>query len=321
MMADVNNTLQAEFARWVQFNKFKIAARGNLRGKLLYEMDNILARLMLGLYNHPDMRAEVIKKAKSELKEKRIYRELPVVLLEKVGFASVDKRIEVERNEVEPRISIDKYPSNCISVVAVGNCTFKFQLSVELYDKLIVAGECELIKMLLRYDTIMCQTGQFWGMPARTWRLLIDKYGAEYEGFACPLNSNLPKFFSLFPSDAVFGGQENFFDADLQPGVYVANPPYVESIMEKLTIVVQEMMTNSSPTTFFMLLPNWRDNKYLMSMITAKECRADITLKRGHRIRDYVGNKNITANFENIILVLSNVPLDVDCSELKRTFE
>lgn len=247
---------------------------------------------MLGMKNYPGDSA-VVEKARAEMVEKRIRRHLPMWKL----VAPTPQQVIIEFCPAG-KLTVKSAESPNLRV-------FTFDFPAGLYEKLATYAEIDVIAaMLLRYDSVLCTTGQFWGAPAATWKLLTDKYGAEYEGFAAPLNFNIPKYYSVFEEDRVFGSRGNFLSARLVPGVYVANPPYIESIMADFADKIIALVNSADKYTFYMLLPKWLDSPPIQMIIAAGG--QFVVLRRGSTIRDYVGGKNIIAPFENIFMLYTN---------------
>lgn len=302
-----------EYRNWLRVKNFIVKTRGRLQGRLLYELDNVLCRFLLARHNHPDLHDEIFAKAQQELATNKLRIHLNVKLLTQNVRSPANVAASVNVG--------DKITITCEQ--------FSFTLSVQLFEKLSSFTSLENVtRMLMRYDSVLCTTGQFWGLPETTWSLLKDKYHVEYEGFACPLNFNLPKFFSLFlDTDAVFGSQGSFLTADLIPGVYVANPPYIENIMVPMLSQFEKLLSRSEPSTIFTLLPNWRKTKESNFdindlFISSKYCIGSIILRKGHQLQNYVESKHMTAYFENAFIVFSNCKTkeEFDFEELESSF-
>jgi hypothetical protein len=310
-----HDNLSEEYAQWQQINLFVTKTRGNLKGKLLYELNNILCRFLLGWHNHPDDRNSVIEKAKSELQEKKLRINLPLKMLTdplKINLKEPSVIVSYSKSVVTIRISTEN------------NNAFDFSLSPKLYFKLVRKGSInDIAKMLLRYDSVMCDNGQFWGLSSKVWELLKKDYNVEYEGFACPLNSNLDKFFSLFiDTDAIFGSQGNYLEAKLTSGVYVCNPPYIETLLQGNAKQIKETLDSCPNTTFFSLLPKWEDSPGIISLLESPYLRSRIDLEKGkHHIQNYLKEENIIGYFPGLFLVLSNNDeLEIDKEALIEAF-
>lgn len=303
------SALAVEYGVWKRNMNFFSQARGNLRGKLLDEMNNVLCRLMLSLYNFPGDQQSVKEKANSELNEKRIRKPLPYHLLEKRTLA------------ITPRVISDVVMKD---LVHVQFDEFKRTLPRKRYEFLIEKACLEEIGvMLMRYDSMLCNTGQFWGLPPKVWEKLRENYGVEYEGFACPLNSTLPKFFSLFPDvDSKFGSQGNFLTSTLTPGVYAINPPYIEGVMVEVVKKVFELLERDAKSVCFFLLPYWMDSPGIIPLVESKYCVGKVVLeKHKHSVHNYITDETMTAHFGNLFLCLTNdSSFRVNLEDLRRAF-
>ena len=139
-------------------------------------------------------------------------------------------------------------------------------------DNIVKYTTNDVLRMLMRYYTLMADGGQQWGMTSETFERLYAR-GVRLECFASPLNRKLvggtapqnpqselkfsdgitgfkrgvptPHYCSLFvDTDAPFGSLGNFFHTDF-PTLYAAalvdhgngsiqlNPPFVEDILLK----------------------------------------------------------------------------------------
>lgn len=134
-----------------------------------------------------------------------------------------------------------------------------------------------IIIVLLRYESILVR-GQNWNIPFKWYNYIYTEYGVRFEGFSSPLNSQLimagndTVFCSLFvDTDGIFGSQGNLFHFDIKK--YVAdhaqdgkkisialNPPYIESIMEKMVDLIDSWYQQVPLLRVFTGLPYWKDN-------------------------------------------------------------
>jgi hypothetical protein len=149
----------------------------------------------------------------------------------------------------------------------------------------------DVIKMIMRYE-MLSPNGQQYAIPLTTYKHLHKKMGIDFEGFASPINSQLlevvgkDSYCSLFESDKIFGSLGNFFEKD--NGVYkivgkrsIINPPFVESILLKMSEVVEETIGSD----MIVVVPTWRDSEYYIKLTKlAKTHGKSIMLdKRRHK--------------------------------------
>lgn len=88
------------------------------------------------------------------------------------------------------------------------------------------------------------------------------------ECFASPFNSNIPQYYSAFPSpdiDGFFGSRGDFFRLDattLRPGWYEANPPFSPGVMQKMANRLMELLDvareRDIDVTFIVIIPSCR---------------------------------------------------------------
>lgn len=291
--------LLAEYSRYLKHKRFidethKLVTAGDKR-----EIDNILCRYLLSHFNQ-ETEATIRAKANAELIEQKLDIVIPFQLMEEEITAL--EFSEVIQAEIITFALSFKYPPNTTT-----------RLSAK-------STPLNAARVILRYEGMLCRTGSFWGLTAKVWNHL-RQYRVEYEGFASPLNYNLPKFFSLFPdTDKVYGSLGNFLTAELSPGVYCANPPYVESIMLTMTQKLLPLLASNKPFTFFVLVPGWLDSLPIQKLMESEHCKVKISLANGHKIYDYMAGKIMSVRFKNLFLVLTNTNLKVNADRLEAAF-
>lgn len=310
-----SENLTTEYYNWERVNRFLVASRGKLQSKKkLYEVDNILCRFLLTWHNYPEKRKNATTKALSELKEKDLaWVRLQTKILDGANSHNFDP------NDSTMNIYFVNKLNDSVTIQVKD---FESTIPLSTYYKLLGdASVTSIIKMLLRYESVMCRTGQFWGLPKKTWDLLRSEYLVEYEGFACPLNSNLKKFYSLFiDSDQVFGSQGNFLEASLGSGVYAVNPPYIESLLQGSSDQILKVLDDCPNVTVFSLVPGWDDSIGIQCLLKSPYLKHQINLSKGHIIQDYLNNKPMTAYFTNYFLILSNNEQTFNVEEIEKTF-
>lgn len=123
-------------------------------------------------------------------------------------------------------------------------------------------GPVSALRAVLRYE-ILSPAGQQWAIPQFQADYLYDRFGVRGEAFASPLNARLygkpgTKYCSLFPdTDAAFGAAGNFFETSLD-GNWTVNPPFVETLMERMAEKLVDTL-RTGPHLFFVTLPAWPD--------------------------------------------------------------
>jgi hypothetical protein len=185
----------------------------------------------------------------------------------------------------------------------------------------------DVMLMVLRYKSHLIG-GQQWGIPHEVYKDLYEKWGARYEAFASPLNSRMigmkgAQFCSLFPDvDGVFGSLGNIFDVDLcnplglkeKPYrvVWVVNPPFVESVMErimkKVIKALREAEKDGQELVIFGVLPSWSDSGAHRIINNEKNIRF---LRDGYTLGKmehyFEGEEKIVARFKTDVFVMDSM--------------
>lgn len=85
--------------------------------------------------------------------------------------------------------------------------------------------------------------------------------GVDFELFGSGLNTWSTKYCSLFYDiEQYFGSKGNFFDIDINKGIYFCNPPYDNVIMENAAKKLISILDNKKDVCFIVTIPIW-DNK------------------------------------------------------------
>ena len=181
----------------------------------------------------------------------------------------------------------------------------------------------DVMLMVLRYKSHLIG-GQQWGIPHAVYQDLYEKWGARYEAFASPLNSRMigmkgAQFCSLFPDvDKIFGSLGNIFDVDMtnplnleeKPDrvVWVVNPPFVESIMEKIMDKTVEALkrADDQEMVVFVVLPSWKDSgAHKIIMDNTWFLRDAYTLDKNEHY--FEGDDKIIARFKTDVFVMDTM--------------
>jgi hypothetical protein len=105
----------------------------------------------------------------------------------------------------------------------------------------------------------------------------VDKHDLEL--FASPINRTMPEFCSAYPSiDKYYiGNKGNFFHYKFESGKrYVANPPYIEHIMNDMSDRIIDQMNDTNNVKINIYMPIWDssiDNKIISSSSLSKISR------------------------------------------------
>lgn len=150
-----------------------------------------------------------------------------------------------------------------------------------------------------------------WSIPQSTFRVLSHRFDLRAELFASPMNSFLPQYYSLFPSDRSFGSQGNFFHINhLLRGAYQVNPPFIESIFIRSSQIVighlVKAFQRSIPLTFIYVMPDWTDSRGYQQLVNSYFCRAELVLEaRKHYYYETQSQRYVPATFASHVIILS----------------
>jgi len=197
--------------------------------------------------------------------------------------------------------------------------------------------------MLIRYDCLLPR-GQQWNIPFEWYKNMEDKYGIGIELFASPINNQIAlvydyydiedlsgiKYGSLFPdTDAVFGSIGNVItnlenvtgtnvifeqvaacDVSVSDkNLIIANPPYVEELMDGLVDVIHEWMSRLK-ITIILNVPEWTDAKFYSKSLNSPYLVYDKTLMPGTYHYENSSGKSkkvIPAKFKTHLFVFSTI--------------
>jgi hypothetical protein len=150
----------------------------------------------------------------------------------------------------------------------------------------------------------------------------------DVELFGSPINHNLSKYCSLFPDiEKDFGSIGSIFCIDKKiwnaNKYFVANPPFDELIMLKMTLMTIEVLNTYDNCCFIFIIPDWRSNQNDKYKNVSYETYDILTSSKHKKIEvilqpsyyDYFTSKYISiGSTKTIVLVLSNfdIPLIKD---------
>jgi len=102
-----------------------------------------------------------------------------------------------------------------------------------------------IFTLMQRYDTLGGHGFQA-AISPQVFDVLTSRFDIEAECFASPLNCYLSRFCSAFPdTDAPFGSLGSFFDFKPLFGSFEANPPFVSSVVERMSTHILTLMNTS----------------------------------------------------------------------------
>lgn len=311
-------SISQEYSQWLVVNKNieiikKYCRTRRDSRRCEYEISNIIERWIISTFNKmgtiTKSNAVINTKAIDEFVEKKIfYRDQATKILinnfikplEDIKINSIEGKTKIEKDQISFTPTNKKYKK------------FFIKVSPKQIEKLKQYPNLKIIRMALRYGT-MIGGGQQWSIPQAQYDYFYNEHNARNEGFASPLNSKLmgkkdANFCSLFKDvDEPFGSIGSFFDTPLR-GVWVINPPFIESLM---IATVNHMLNNlemanqgNYELTIFYIMPSWFDSEAYTKVHESKYTRDEETLLPGQYF--YEGAKNITAKFKSSAFVLSS---------------
>uniref|UniRef100_A0A6C0LSF8 Cap-specific mRNA (nucleoside-2'-O-)-methyltransferase n=1 Tax=viral metagenome TaxID=1070528 RepID=A0A6C0LSF8_9ZZZZ len=177
---------------------------------------------------------------------------------------------ERERGLHSIKSKITKYSPN--DTVQIKINTQIFNLSKKHYHKLkdrFIAApiflDIMICTLLTRYKFYQHLEGSI-NLSADNVYKFINKFkydSISLEAFAGSLNSNLSSYCSLFYDvEKYFDSLGNFFNLDTlifnQKKIIICNPPFITSIMQKLSEKIIDILKNFPMMTIINIIPDWR---------------------------------------------------------------
>ena len=140
--------------------------------------------------------------------------------------------------------------------IAINNTLFK-----KLFDR---THNVNLVFILfLRYKSLNSNNQQL-AVYESFYRDLQEHLRLNFELFGSAINTIFPNYCSLFYDiEKYFGSKGSFFDYPLKEGFYVANPPYDENIMFKMTNHILDTLSiaTSAALSILLVIPCWDRNE------------------------------------------------------------
>jgi hypothetical protein len=307
---DADVVAREEYARWCRMKAQVAFITRGMNARNAYEARSILERWNLSTFNFA--RAESDAKMRAEFLEKHLF-----------ARDEVDAKIREMRAikcdaESQSRVANIR-ESGSAKIITYGD--FARTLSNDRFAQLsrVYSGnradfDSRITAMLMRYASLV-PGGQQWCLPARAYDLLASKYGADLEGFASPINSQMLRidrgaYCSLFAdTDTYFGSRGSFFDVDLTGHVAIINPPYVIDIMDEVVNKCSACLESADcvRTRMFIIVPGWTDAEFYDRLAKSPHLeRMLIHPKFAHFYEDINTGASIVATFAQTIFVLAS---------------
>lgn len=134
----------------------------------------------------------------------------------------------------------------------------------KLYNNVDKDIDTLIFCLIIRYDILESYNQQL-AVNLEFYNYLKINYNVNFELFASPLNCFFDNYCSLFYDiEKYFNSQGNFRNIRLNKGFYVANPPYDEHIMYKMTLkILKRLYKTKFDLSFIIIIPGWTDTEYL----------------------------------------------------------
>lgn len=219
--------------------------------KDIFNLRKIISSLFISLFNG-NKNINIINKLQDELKLRNI---TEINFDQDVNLIKVNYYIEIDNDKVL-LVYLIRYIIN--NKEKIGRI-YRY-IPLNLYSKLYIHNEFKY--MMFFYIIIGYDTGHFWGLPPKFYKLIESKYNNPIECFASPFNNNLTNYYSLFNNlDSVYGSKGNFFTEFLHANndLYVINPPFIEDIIYNTMDLISEKMNKSDKTNCIIYMPQWDD--------------------------------------------------------------
>lgn len=143
---------------------------------------------------------------------------------------------------------------------------YEYKLHEIIYDKLVKLCTIKnnindlIFCLILRYNTLESYNQQLAVNPD-FYNYLKNTFNVNFELFASPFNCFFDNYCSLFYDlEKYFNSKGNFRNIRINQGFYVANPPYDETIMNKMTFKLLKRLNKSEyDLSFIIIIPVWND--------------------------------------------------------------
>ena len=344
---DIDQKLNIEYNRYETTNDIinNVYKKYGYNDKIKYEFKNIFERWLLNSSNLciknteknkdfvyfdgliDDFNHEINQKLVSEILEKNIVQnkfraeEILLFIIKRVK-KYFDDIHQNNKNKNKENIKITQKNN----LVIITYKLFSKKINLIRYQNLLKKGTLEDIMVAaLRYASII-SSSQHWSMPTEVYKMYVEKYGVNIEGFASPFNSQLLllgldyKFCSLFKdTDEIFGSFGSFFSANFsaeKDAVIAVNPPYVLDIInntaDKCINECKKTKENKNRIKFFIIFSAWKDTHAYEELSKSEFLRYTVELPPekhyyidANDVDDNGVIKKIPARFTTVLFILS----------------
>lgn len=152
--------------------------------------------------------------------------------------------------------NLDRYkiPPNELQItdIIIEKCQNKYKGSDNLFYDLLLC-------CLIRYISLSSGANQF-VIDLKYKKILRERFGVNFECFASVFNHYYDYYCSMFYDiEKYFGSSGSFMSLKINQGFYIANPPYDDTILNKMYIKVKRSLQSNKPVAFIMNIPKWED--------------------------------------------------------------
>lgn len=330
------NKLDKEYLRYTLINNALNQLLQGIKGKLKYELENIVERYIMSMVNlskydgepfsvlpasHPIV-VKMVEECKDKNMPKHIIGNIANVINNTIsGF-------------LDSGAAYGFNPTYNKGIITYGNFSMDIGKGFKKPEAKWTVDD--IATMCLRYASLLPR-GQQWSVPLAKYQKLHNKYGLFLEMFASPLNSkiirikqNIPTMFcSLFDTDKVFGsiGRVDVVTADTiakyvtdnslksrESIAILANPPYIESILRDTAVQINKILTDYKnkyvdkdyPKLYvFFSMPCWKDSDTYTTITSTYMKSEEILKPNEYHYEEGPNNKKINGRFKSLFITLA----------------
>jgi hypothetical protein len=283
--------------------------KNEYNNKKNYNVHKIMSEFFLQILNNEDIQV-VKEKFLKDIKYKKITLLYDIDFNKKIEIKKIKYSIKQKNEIVNVNFTIN-YNDNKINIYK--------NIPNKIYNKIKKKGKEKYL--LFFYIIVGFDTGQFWGLHPDFYNYIKKNYKKTIECFASPFNNNLNDYFSLiYPIDKYYGSKGDFFENFLKVkyDIYIINPPFVESIINKVLLLIEEKLESQESVQIFTYIPQWDDlilpwyNKMSKTYyLKIFKLESDNTM-----LFDYINNKSIKDTFGTYIICINNIFYSL-CDKIK----
>jgi hypothetical protein len=214
-----------------------------------YNFDDFINDFNYILFTNIDKNNEIIKKLINTVK---IYLKTEYNKFQQINEITIPiNKIKNYDNVILKCI----YKNNKYSVVINNNVYIRLLKKLIKFDK--KDNDEYIFCLFFRYSYIDAENQQL-AIHSKIKNLFKDYCGVDFELFGSGINVLSSNYCSLFYDiEKFFGSKGNFFNLEIQSGIYWCNPPYDNTIMTNTSHKLIEIMNSKNNIAFIMTIPIW----------------------------------------------------------------